>query len=91
MTKITNTASGARGVRTKDGLVMVEPGQTVDVDLAKGEELYEGLVEASSQAAALKSLSRDDLFGIASAEGVAVETDDSKADLVRKIEEARAS
>jgi hypothetical protein len=65
MTKITNTASGARGVRTNQGLVMVEPGQTVDVELADNEdELYEGLEKG---AAAAKRAAEEDVAGEAEA------------------------
>lgn len=32
MKKFTNHAPGARGIRTKDGLVMIEPGKTVEID-----------------------------------------------------------
>lgn len=35
--KITNTSQGARGVNTKEGPVLIEPGQTVDVDLVDAE------------------------------------------------------
>ena len=32
MKKFTNYAPGARGIRTEDGLVMIEPGQSVEID-----------------------------------------------------------
>lgn len=35
--KITNIENGPRGLNTKDGPVLVEPGQTVDVELSKEE------------------------------------------------------
>ncbi|TPK14162.1 hypothetical protein [Mesorhizobium sp. B2-5-11] len=35
--KVTNTQAGPRGLNTKDGPVLVEPGQTVDVDLSDAE------------------------------------------------------
>ena len=41
MPKFTNISNGPRGLRAKDGLVMVERGETVDVDLADGEEANE--------------------------------------------------
>jgi hypothetical protein len=88
MTKITNTASGARGVRTDQGLVMVEPGQTVDVELAKNEELYEGLAEG---AGGIDSMKKADLIAICDAEGIAHDDSDSRADLIAKIEAARAA
>lgn len=86
--KITNTAAGPRGVETETGTVFVEPGQTVDVEVVKGHELYEGLVEGEKT---LDKLSKAELTAIADAEGVLIETDDNKADLVRKIEESRAA
>lgn len=38
MTKFTNISSGPRGLRIAGDVLMVEKGQTVDVDLADGEE-----------------------------------------------------
>ena len=35
--KITNISKGPRGLNTKDGSILVEPGQTVDVDLSEAE------------------------------------------------------
>ncbi|TPM39370.1 hypothetical protein FJ951_27060 [Mesorhizobium sp. B2-2-3] len=35
--KVTNMQVGPRGLNTKDGPVLVEPGQTVDVDLSDAE------------------------------------------------------
>lgn len=35
--KITNTQAGPRGLNTKDGQVLVEPGQTVDVEMHEDE------------------------------------------------------
>lgn len=35
--QITNTQQGPRGVNTVNGPVLIEPGQTVEVELAKGE------------------------------------------------------
>lgn len=37
MAKFTNISNGPRGLHTVDGLLMVEKGETVDVELAKGE------------------------------------------------------
>lgn len=46
MAAITNTAKGPRGVLLADGTTFyVEAGNTVDLDVAKGHDLYEGLVE----------------------------------------------
>lgn len=44
---------------------------------------------ASSSAEVSMSLKKDELLAIAAAEGIAVETDDNKADLIRKIEAGR--
>lgn len=35
--KVTNTQAGPRGLNTKDGPVLVEPGQTVDVEIEAAE------------------------------------------------------
>lgn len=35
--QITNTQPGPRGVNTTNGPLLIEPGATVDVELAKGE------------------------------------------------------
>ncbi len=35
--KLKNTQPGPRGLNTTSGTVLVEPGQTVDVDLSKEE------------------------------------------------------
>ena len=32
MKKFTNYAPGARGIRTEEGLVMIDPGQSVEID-----------------------------------------------------------
>lgn len=51
MAKITNTAEGPRGVLTADGTtVYVEPGETIEVDVAKGHKLYDGLEEGEAAA-----------------------------------------
>ncbi|PZR88361.1 MAG: hypothetical protein DI537_23780 [Stutzerimonas stutzeri] len=36
--KITNIEKGPRGLNTKDGAILVEPGQTVDAELSAAEE-----------------------------------------------------
>lgn len=38
---VTNISDGPRGVWSKSGLVMIEKGQSADVDLAEGEEAGE--------------------------------------------------
>ncbi len=35
--KVTNTQAGPRGLNTKAGPVLVEPGQTVDVEMSDAE------------------------------------------------------
>ena len=35
--RITNIEKGPRGLNTKDGAILVEPGQTVDVELVEAE------------------------------------------------------
>jgi hypothetical protein len=63
-TKITNTSEGARGIETKDGTVFVEPGQTVEVDLADDKaDLYPGLEKG--EAAAKRAAAADDAEGTA--------------------------
>jgi hypothetical protein len=83
--KITNTASGSRGVHTVGGLLMVEPGQTVEVELADNEELYEGLVEG---AGGFDSMTKAELRAVLDERGIAYEDADTKADLLAKIEPA---
>jgi len=65
MTKVTNTAEGPRGVLTASGAtVYVEPGETVDVEIAKDHELYEGLEKgeaAAKKAAAAKEEAAEEL------------------------------
>jgi hypothetical protein len=96
---IKNIARGARGVRTAAGeLVMIEPGASAELDLAASERkdaeatgyfLFGDAAEADPDD--LNALKKADLVAIAEAEGVAYETDDNRADLIRKIEEARGS
>lgn len=38
MTKVTNIAAGPRGIYSTTGLVMLEKGESRDIDLVKGEE-----------------------------------------------------
>lgn len=53
MVKVTNNAKGPRGLYRADGeLVMIEPGQSFDGELAKGHKLYEGLTSGKATAAA---------------------------------------
>lgn len=98
-TTIRNVAPGPRGVRTKGGdLVMLEAGESQDLDLEAGElEDAKASGHFTFGAAAeadpddLNALKKADLVTIAEAEGVTIETDDNRADLIRKIEEARAA
>jgi hypothetical protein len=62
MAKFTNISDGPRGLRTADGLVMVEAGETVDVDLAKGEEAAEEWF-AKPGAKAAKDAAKDEPAG----------------------------
>jgi len=100
MVKLTNTAAGPRGVETDTGTIYLEPGETRDVDVKKGHQLYDGLVEASSSEKALKSLNKDELVAIAGDEGIATVSvgeedvpvaDATKAQLVDAIEASRAA
>lgn len=98
-TTIRNIAPGARGVRDTDGnLVMIEPGQSAELELsvderkdaeAGGSFIFGDAAEADPND--LNALKKADLLAIAEAEGVAVETDDNRSDLIRKIEENRSA
>jgi hypothetical protein len=62
MPKFTNISDGPRGLRTADGVVMVEAGETADVDLAKGEEAAdEWFAKAGTKAA--KDAAKDEPAG----------------------------
>jgi hypothetical protein len=52
MPKFTNISDGPRGLNTVGGLVMVEAGDTVDVELAKGEDAAEEWFAAPNSKAA---------------------------------------
>jgi hypothetical protein len=58
----TNTARGSRGIRTKDGnLVMIEPGQSVDLeDVDPAEAKDAELHGIESGKAAAKEAAKDD-------------------------------
>lgn len=52
MPKLKNISNGPRGIYTDKGLVMVEAGEEVDVELAKGEEpVKEWFASPTSKAA----------------------------------------
>lgn len=86
MAKVTNISTGPRGAYAKGVLVMAEPGQTIEADDYADEWFRKGDVDPDD----LSALKKADLLAIAEAEGVAIETDDNRSDLIRKIEEARA-
>lgn len=97
-TSIRNISAGPRGIYNADGqLVMVEKGETAELDLSAAERkdaetsgyfVFGDAAEADPND--LNILKKADLLAIAEAEGVAVETDDNRSDLIRKIEEKRA-
>lgn len=64
---------------------IVEPGQAVPAGIPVGSWME----PVESEGDDLSKLKKAELLEIAEAEGVEVETDDNKADLVRKIEAAR--
>lgn len=86
-------------------LVMLEPGESrsLDVNAAElkdakasghfkiGGQAADDADDADDEAGeeSIGALKKADLVAIAEAEGVAIETDDNRADLIRKIEEAR--
>jgi hypothetical protein len=80
MTKVTNTAEGPRGVETDSGTVYVEPGETVDVKIKDGHELYEGLTKGGAAKAAaaseepkpLAKMNKTELLAVAKEAGVTV-------------------
>jgi hypothetical protein len=96
---IRNISEGPRGVYNADGgLVMIEKGETAELDISAAERkdaeasgyfLFGDAAEADPND--LNALKKADLLAIAEAEGVAIETDDNRSDLIRKIEEARAT
>ena len=95
MATITNTAEGPRGVLLADGTThYVEPGATVDLDVAKGHDLYDGLVEGEGGDDGDKPLSqmnKAELLATAEAEGVAIEDGATNAAIKQAIEAARAA
>lgn len=87
MTKVTNNAAGPRGVTLKDGSTRyLEPGETAELDYEGA--LYEGLTEGEG---GISSMKKADLAAICDAEGIAYAESDSRADLIAKIEAARAA
>lgn len=49
MAEYTNISTGPRGLRTVGALVMVDAGETVDVELAKGEDAAEEWFSAKAK------------------------------------------
>lgn len=98
-TTLRNISPGPRGVRTTAGdLVMIEKGDSAELDLdaaekkdaeASGYFVFDSAAEADPND--LNAMKKADLLAIAEAEGVAIETDDNRADLISKIEEKRAA
>lgn len=81
MIKVTNIAPGPRGLHTKDGPVMLAPGQTGDVDMvdaeiasAKGTGwfVFEGQ-SAKETDAAYDKMSDDELRAILKDKGIAAD------------------
>ena len=56
MTEVTNSSNGPRGIRNIDGdVVMLEPGQSAEIDLAAGEESGEWFTFAAEPVAEKKT------------------------------------
>lgn len=97
-TTLRNSSPGARGVRTVGGdLVMIEKGESAELDLdadeladAKQTGYFTFGAAAEADPDDLNVLKKADLVTIAEAEGVMIETDDNRSDLIRKIKEKRA-
>lgn len=93
--KVTNTQKGPRGLNTKDGLVLVEPGETVDVELEAAErKVAEGtgwfeLGEDAEDGGSLSSLTIPELKALAASEGVDLGDASKKTDIIAAIELAR--
>lgn len=49
--KITNTAPGPRGVKTKEGTIFLDPGETRDLDVDGRVKLYAGLTKEADKPA----------------------------------------
>ncbi len=60
MAKFTNISNGPRGLHTTNGLVMVEAGETVDADLAKGEAAAEEWFATPGSKAAREAAKADE-------------------------------
>lgn len=87
MAKVTNTATGPRGVNLKDGSTrFLEPGETADLD--HDGNLYEGIAEG---AGGFDSMTKAELAAHMDERGIAYEDGDNKAALLAKIEAAAAN
>lgn len=60
MAKFTNISNGPRGIHTIEGLVMVDAGETVEVDLAKGEVVSDEWFATPGSKAAREAAKADD-------------------------------
>lgn len=93
MTKFTNTTKGPKGVNTKTGVVMVDPGKTsADLDVEDFEVTSAentGWFEIDAAEKALKDHTVAELRAIAEAEKIDLGDVDKKADIVAAIELAR--
>jgi hypothetical protein len=89
--QIKNITAGPKGIWTAEGeLVMVEAGQTVDLDLAAGQEdLDEWFAFGAAEDAGLAGMKLADLKALAEAEGIDLGDATKKADIVSAIELAR--
>lgn len=89
MTNVKNISTGPRGIRTTDrGLVMLEAGESADLDLAKGEDNEEWFsFDAGEKGLADHTVA--ELREIAEQEGIDIGDATKKADIVAAIELAR--
>lgn len=76
MAKVTNISNGPRGAYNKGVLVMADPGQTIDADDYAEEWFGVGGFDSMTKAELTRHMDES---------GIAYETDDNKADLLRKI------
>lgn len=93
MTNVKNISTGPRGIHTTDrGLVMLEAGESADLNLAKGEDNEEWFsFDASDAEADGDELPNNvmKLKSIAKAEGIDIGDAKSAADIKAAIELAR--
>jgi hypothetical protein len=93
--KVKNISTGPRGVHAVTGEVSIDPGKEIDVELSEAEfKSAEATGHFEFDGEANKPLDKHtkaELVDIATAEGVTVEDGDTKAELVDKIEAARAA